>query len=123
MEIALAITSVLAVYFFIRGFRVSLCNAELKEKIKNQNDIIDTKSNAVQESFLKFVSDSRELAYEYIEEVQGGLKKFVNGIESEIAYFDEYGVVGDAYPHYHSMKKISAEYKDLKKLLPEESNA
>jgi hypothetical protein len=35
-------------------------------------------------------------------------------------YFDEYGLVGDAYPHYHSMKKISAAYKDLKKLLPEE---
>ena len=123
MEIALVVTSVLAVYFFIRGFQLSLRNAELKEKIESQNRIIDIKSNAVQESFLKFVSDSREWAYEYIENVQEGLTKFVKGIESEIAYFDEYGVVGDAYPHYHSMKKISQEYKELKKLLPEESNA
>ena len=123
MEIALVVTSVLAVYFFIRGFQLSLRNAELKEKIESQNRIIDIKSNAVQESFLKFVSDSREWAYEYIENVQKGLTKFVNGIEPEIKYFDEYGVVGDAYPHYHSMKKISAEYKELKKLLPEESNA
>jgi hypothetical protein len=123
MEIALVTTSVIAVYFFIRSFKLSLRNAELKEKIESQNRIIDIKSNAVQESFLKFVSDSREWAYEYIEDVQKGLKKFVDGIESEIAYFDEYGVVGDAYPHYHSMKKISQEYKELKKLLPEESNA
>jgi hypothetical protein len=71
------------------------------------------------ENFIKFLSDSRDWAYEYIEDVQSGLKKFVNEIEPEIAYFDEYGLVGDAYPHYHSMKKISQEYKELKKLLPE----
>lgn len=72
------------------------------------------------ENFIKFLSDSRDWAYEYIEDVQSGLKKFVNEIEPEIAYFDEYGLVGDAYPHYHSMKKISQEYKELKKLLPSE---
>jgi hypothetical protein len=72
------------------------------------------------ENFIKFLSDSRDWAYEYIEDVQSGLKKFINEIEPEIAYFDEYGLVGDAYPHYHSMKKISQEYKELKKLLPSE---
>jgi len=70
------------------------------------------------ENFIKFLSDSRDWAYEYIEDVQSCLQKFVNEIEPEIAYFDEYGLVGDAYPHYHSMKKISQEYKELKKLLP-----
>lgn len=72
------------------------------------------------EDFLKFVSDSRDWAYQYIEEVQDSLNKFINDIEPEIAYFDEYGIVGSAYPHYHSMKKISESYKELKKLLPEE---
>ena len=72
------------------------------------------------ESFIKFLSDSRDWAFEYIEDVQKQLENFIRDVEPEIMYFDEYGVVGDAYPHYHSMKKISSAYKDLKKLLPEE---
>ena len=74
------------------------------------------------ENFIKFLSDSRDWAFEYIEDVQKQLENFVRDIEPEIMYFDEYGVVGDAYPHYHSMKKISSAYKDLKKLLPEEAD-
>jgi hypothetical protein len=72
------------------------------------------------DAFLKFVSDSRDWAYQYIEGVQESLNKFVTDIEPEIAYFDEYGQVGSAYPHYHSMKKISGAYKELKKILPED---
>jgi hypothetical protein len=72
------------------------------------------------EDFLKFVSDSRDWAYQYIEEVQESLNKFVTDIEPEIAYFDEYGIVGSAFPHYNSMKKISGAYKELKKMLPED---
>lgn len=79
----------------------------------------ESDSDVHKENFIKFLSDSRDWAYEYIESVQNGLSKFINEIEPEIAYFDEYGLVGDAYPHYHSMKKISSEYKELKKLLPE----
>jgi hypothetical protein len=82
---------------------------------------LDNKDNEIhKENFIKFLSDSRDWAYLYIEDVQKGLTSFVNEIEPEIAYFDEYGLVGEAYPHYHSMKKISHAYKDLKKLLPEE---
>ena len=72
------------------------------------------------DAFLKFVSDSRDWAYQYIEDVQESLNKFITDIEPEIAYFDEYGVASSAYPHYHSMKKISGAYKELKKVLPED---
>lgn len=72
------------------------------------------------DAFLKFVSDSRDWAYQYIDDVQSSLNKFISDIEPEIAYFDEYGLVGDAYPHYYSMKKISGAYKELKKLLPDD---
>jgi hypothetical protein len=89
----------------------------LQQLSRNTNKTEKDQSN---EDFLKFVSDSRDLAYQYIEEVQGSLNKFITDIEPEIAYFDEYGVAGSAYPHYHSMKKISESYRELKKLLPEE---
>jgi hypothetical protein len=83
----------------------------------------ESDSDVHKENFIKFLSDSRDWAYEYIEDVQASISSFISEVEPEIVYFDEYGLVGDAYPHYHSMKKISAAYKDLKKLLPsEESN-
>ncbi len=79
-----------------------------------------TEKERVNEDFLKFISDSRDWAYAYIEEVQQSLNKFISDIEPEISYFDEFGIIGSAYPHYHSMKKISESYKELKKLLPED---
>ena len=89
----------------------------LKEEEQQNNKTDKEKSN---EDFLKFVSDSRDWAYQYIEDVQNSLNKFITDLEPEITYFDEYGIVGSAFPHYHSMKKISEAYKELKKLLPED---
>jgi hypothetical protein len=90
------------------------------EDLFNNTKQEEKDSDVHKENFIKFLSDSRDWAYVYIEDVQKGLSKFIDQIEPEIAYFDEYGLVGDAYPHYHSMKKISQEYKELKKLLPSE---
>ena len=101
----------------IRLLLISYSKIESLTALKDNDDM---NNDVHKENFIKFLSDSRDWAYEYIKDVQDGLVKFVNEIEPEIAYFDEYGVVGDAYPHYHSMKKISSEYKELKKLLPSE---
>jgi hypothetical protein len=87
---------------------------------QSMNDESKTDEEKSNEAFLKFVSDSRDWAYQYIDQVQEGLNQFITDIEPEISYFDEYGEVGSAYPHYHSMKKISGAYKELKKLLPED---
>ena len=87
---------------------------DLKKKLEEQKNLPIDKS----EGFIKFLSDSREMAFRYIERVQESVKVFVEDIEPEINYFDEYGIVGDAYPHYYSMKKISQAYKQLRELLP-----
>ena len=89
----------------------------MQQSLNDENKTDQEKAN---EDFLKFVSDSRDWAYAYIEDIQESLNKFIKDIESEIAYFDEYGIASSAYPHYHSMKKISGAYKELKKLLPED---
>ena len=75
-----------------------------------------------QESFLKFLSDSREWAFDYIENVQNGLQEFINSVEPDLKYFDKYGEIGSAYPHYDAMQRISTAYKQLKTLLPEVKN-
>lgn len=109
-------------------------NINLKKRIKvlaialvRVEDLInstkkDEKDNDVhKENFIKFLSDSRDWAYEYIQDVQSGLNKFVDSIDADIAYFDEYGdTLSMARPDYAAMKNISTAYKELKKLLPTE---
>jgi hypothetical protein len=99
----------------IKVLSVAYSRIESLSSLKNNDDL---NNDVHKENFIKFLSDSRDWAYEYIEDIQEGVAHFVNEVEPEIAYFDEYGEVGSAYPHYHSMKKISSEYKELKKLLP-----
>ena len=85
-----------------------------------QQQQIKTDKEQFNEDFLKFISDSRDWAYTYIEDVQESLNRFITDIEPEIMYFDEYSDLMAAEPNYNSMKKISGAYKELKKLLPEE---
>ena len=100
--------------------KVSVDRNIISEKLSEISNKPVEEADPSSDAFLKFVSDSRDWAYQYIDEVQHSLNKFINDIEPEISYFDEYGVVGSAYPHYHSMKKISGAYKELKNLLPED---
>ena len=136
MRIAIIVLSLFSVSFAMAYFsalkrldvltkafaQLVVLNATIQEAFEEglQSPVSKEDQDIHKENFIKFLSDSRDWAFEYIEDVQKQLETFIRDIEPEIMYFDEYGIVGDAYPHYHSMKKISAAYKDLKKLLPEE---
>ncbi len=138
MRIALIVTSILAMSFSIGYFsllkrlkvvskafaQMVAVNASMREAFDASLEFPLTKEeeDIHKENFIKFLSDSRDWAFEYIEDVQKGLAKFVNKVEPEISYFDKYGIVGEMYPHYDSMKIISKEYKELKSLLPEDSD-
>lgn len=87
---------------------------------EEQNKQLKTDKEKFNEDFLKFISDSRDWAYTYIEDVQASLDRFITEIEPEILFFDQYGDLMSAEPNYNSMKKISGAYKELKKLLPED---
>jgi translation elongation factor EF-Ts len=85
-------------------------------KIKEESD-----DSIHKENFIKFLSDSRLWAFEYIENVQKGLTKFVNDVDADVSHFDEYGeALSMSRPDYPSMKNISKAYKELKTLLPED---
>lgn len=135
MEIALVVLSIMSFSFFVglvfavkkistisEGFSKLFITYnslrelfELKNVSKNDQDIH-------KENFIKFLSDSRDWAYTYIEDVQKGLKKFIEQVEPEISYYNKYGKVVDGMipPHDKALKKISEEFQELKKLLPEE---
>lgn len=94
-------------------------------------DLLDSKENITpeefdtnREHFIKFLSDSRDWAFDYIESVQEGLKKFIQEVEPQLEYYNKYGAVieGMAPPHDFALKKISKEFEQLKSLLPKEVN-
>jgi hypothetical protein len=95
-------------------------NLALKKFIDTQADSKLTNQDIHNENFVKFLSDSREVAYNYIEEFQAGLDSFISSVEPEINYFKEHGDLISMSPNYYSLKKIVEEYDKLKKLLPEE---
>jgi hypothetical protein len=98
-------------------------NFTLEKLLELQNDeTLKTEETVHKENFLKFISESRDWAFEYIETVQEGLSTFIDAVEHDINYFNEYGqVISMNRPDYDAMKRISAAYKELKKLLPEET--
>ena len=100
--------------------KISNINEFYKKFIDNEIDNKISNQDVHNENFVKFLSDSREVAYNYIEEVQSGLNKFVSDVEPEINYFKEYGDIIAMQPNYKSLKKITEAYEELKKLLPKD---
>lgn len=94
---------------------------EYANAIKDDSSKISSEEYIHKENFIKFLSDSRDWAYKYIEDVQKGLNSFVSDVDPAISHFDEYGeALSMSRPDYSSMKSISTAYKELKKLLPED---
>jgi hypothetical protein len=132
--VAFVIFSILFFVLIVRNImlslKVHLVSKELLQSVIDKNILAEKlfdssarnlmKEDKSSEAFLKFVSDSRDWAYQYIDEVQEGLNKFITDVEPEISYFKEYGDVGSMAPNYYSMKKISVAYEELKSLLPED---
>lgn len=89
----------------------AILEKELMQKNMNEDDVHT-------ENFIKFLSDSREAAYGYIEDVQSALKDFSNKVDAKLKYFDEYGLAGPGGPDYELLKQISLAYKELQKIMP-----
>lgn len=122
--VILSVTStVLGFLFYIQRKKTIQIVANMLDFLmiqEAQKEETKTEKEQSNEDFLKFISDSRDWAYTYIDEVQASLNKFISDIEPEISYFKEYGDVGSMAPNYYSMKKITGAYEELKKLLPED---
>ena len=94
-----------------------------EENQKDNINIDQPQETIHKENFIKFLSDSRDWAYQYIEDVQTGLEKFIGDVDSHIKYFDEYSsVLSEGRPDFLAMKQISKSYKELKKLLPQDTD-
>lgn len=105
--------------------KVLISQAQLEEAYENYSTIRGSmnESDVHTQNFIKFLSDSRDWAFQYIEEVQNGLQKFVEEVEPQINHYNRYGaaIEGTMPPYDIALKKISKEMEDLKKFLPEET--
>ena len=107
--------SLTSAQLFLENFQLN----QDAESIKANKELTD--NDIHRENFIKFLSDSRDWAFTYIEDVQKGLVKFVEEVDPTINYFDDFSSIQEGNPLNTGMKKISIAYKDLKKFLPNES--
>lgn len=107
-------------YLINKVVKIKKENAELKVLFLQQHYSSQEDKDTAREDFLKFIAESREMAFEYIEEVQNALEIFKDKVEKDLKYFDKYGDPMAMQPNYQALQNISAAYKELKQIFPEE---
>lgn len=101
--------------------KMFISHESLQDFISKNNVEFKNDSDIHKENFIKFLSDSRDWAFTYIEDVQKALDKFITDVEPEIIYFEKYGsILSEQRPDYISLKKISESFKELKSVMPVE---
>lgn len=102
--------------YMISEMEKSIISTKLQEMISEK----DIRSIEESDGFLKFISDSREWAFNYIEEVQNALAKFDGQISADLNYADTYGQIDMDTPSRAALARVSKAYKELKQILPQD---
>ena len=91
-----------------------LINQQFK-KLVEENSIRELSES---DGFVKFISQSRDWAFEYIEEVQKVLKEFDEEVAPQLAWANTFGQAAGDTIHTETITKISEAYDKLKSVLP-----
>lgn len=89
-----------------------LKHVENTAKVSNDDSIEKT------EGFLRFISESRDWAFEYIEDVQKNLKEYADVVGPQLKYYKTYGQAIES-PHMIILDRIAEVYPLIESLLPE----
>lgn len=118
---------ILSVSTTILSFLFLIQKNKNRELIKNtieflilqeeQGKMVKTDQEKANEDFLKFVSDSRDWAYSYIESVQEEINDFITLVGPDIDYLESYRppIISD-----DATNRLIVGYKKIKGLLPED---
>ena len=71
------------------------------------------------DDFVKFLSDSREWAFTYIEDAQEKISEFDKQIQEVAEWNKTYGSVVGETPHRSKIEEINLAYDKIRSLLPE----
>lgn len=96
-------------------------NKLLERKINDLYQEIENIKLENTDGFLKFLSDSRDWAFQYIEEVQTAISEFDKEVSPRLEWAATFGMVGGENAHTETLEKISEAYEKLKKVLPKET--
>ena len=94
----------------------SLLESELK------NSIVEIEKREIEntDGFVKFLSESREYAFQYIEDTQKKLVDFQKEVEPMFTWARSYGLVLGENAHTKIVEDIYQEYLKLKTIIPDE---
>jgi len=132
--IAFSGISIFAILLLIANIKLRIKNKKIIEKLAQEvidkgiivqklNDELKKYQNAEIEKtdgFLKFISESRDWAFQYIEDVQKELLDFQKAVEPELDYAQTYGKSVGEGVYTRIIDNISSAYFKLKKIMPEE---
>lgn len=90
----------------------------LGQKIEELQKELSSKELSETDGFIKFISQSRDWAFEYIEEVQKALVEFDEVVAPQLEWATTYGRLAGDTVHTNTINTISEAYNKLKTLLP-----
>jgi hypothetical protein len=88
------------------------------QKLEQVSKELSTRELSETDGFVKFISQSRDWAFEYIEEVQKALTEFDEEVAPRLEWANTYGRVAGDTVHTETIKTISEAYNRLKLVLP-----
>ena len=91
----------------------------LVQKLEQVSKELSTRELSETDGFVKFISQSRDWAFEYIEEVQKALVEFDKEVSPQLKWANTYGTLDGETVHTNTIKIISEAYDKLKSVLPE----
>lgn len=134
--VALIILTLICLVLIIGNIKLQFRNRKLVVRLAQEavdkkivQDLLNEElarqdSQAVEQSegFLRFISQSRDWAFEYIEQVQNAISAFKNKVEPRILYAKTYGTLAGDSPHSKIIDEISEAYDELIKIMPEDTS-
>jgi hypothetical protein len=94
-------------------------NFLLRKEVERLYQEIENKKLEQTDGFLKFVSESRDWAFGYIEEVQTALSEFDKTVDPLLKWAMRFGVLNGETANTKILSEISEAYDKLKPVLPE----
>jgi hypothetical protein len=91
----------------------------LQKEVERLYQEIENSKLEQTDGFLKFVSESRDWAFGYIEEVQTALSEFDKTVDPLLKWAMRFGVLNGETAHTKILSEISEAYDKLKSVLPE----
>ena len=99
--------------------KLLLSHESLQEFIAKNNVEFKNDSDIHKENFIKFLSDSRDWAYQYIEDVQKSIDNIVEKTADTVRYHKDFGSLA-IEPYATQITILVDAVEELKTLLPKE---